>query len=105
MNSGEERHLQDPAIPNNSWEVLEQTCVSMRNHQKCLWLQREQQDISSFGEETQMRMCQEIQVRGFPGNLQGSHRHPVGLEQVLLFSKEAEEWTQLIPTPKAGFFF
>lgn len=60
---------------------------------------------SSFGEETQTWMCREIQVRGFPGNLQGSHRHPAGLEQVLLFSKEVEEWTQLIPTPKAGFFF
>lgn len=30
-------------------EVLEQTCVSSRNHQKCLWLQREQQDIRHLG--------------------------------------------------------
>lgn len=42
-----------------------------------------------------------MQPRGFPRQ----PRHPEGLEQGLLFSKEAAAWTKLIPTAKAGFFF
>lgn len=105
MNSGEERHLQDPAIPNNSWEVSEQTCVSIRNHQKCLWLQRDQQDIHHLGRKHKRGCAGKSKSEASQGICKAATDIPRAWSRFCCFPRKLKSGHSSSPHPKQVFFF
>lgn len=104
MNSGEERHLQDPAIPNNSWEVSEQICVSMRNHQKCLWLQREQQDIRHLGRKLKRGCAGKSKSEASQGICKAATDIQRAWSRFCCFPRKLKSGHSSSPHPKQAFF-